>query len=82
VRACAPQALAVVGALGGGHVPRAAVDALLALLAPPGLLAYCFDVEFGDPLAIGRALARERYAHRRTAAGGERIWEAVVTAPG
>ena len=82
VRACAPQALTVVGALGGSHVPRAAVEALLALLEPPGLLAYCFDVELGDPIGIGRELARERYVHRRTAAGGERIWEAVVSAPG
>ena len=68
--------------LGGNHVPRAAVEALLALLEPPGLVAYCFDVEQGDPLELGRELARERYVHRRTAAGGERIWEAVVSAPG
>jgi predicted TPR repeat methyltransferase len=82
IRALRPQALALVGALGGSHVPRPAVEALLALLEPPGLLAYCFDVTLGDPLRIGRELARERYVHRRTAAGGERLWEAVVSAPG
>lgn len=78
IRAAAPQALAVIGALGAGHVPRAAVDAIAPLLAAPALVAYCFDVELGDPLRTGPELARERYVHRRTAAGGERIWEAVV----
>jgi hypothetical protein len=64
-------------------VPRAAVEALLALLEPPALLAYAFDVELGDPLgAAGDELGRERYVHRRTAAGGERVWEAVVVRPG
>ena len=76
---CAPQALAVVGALGGSHVPRAAVEALLALLEPPGLLAYCLRRRARRPARrSGAELARERYVHRRTAAGGERIWEAVV----
>ena len=83
IRGHAPQALALVGALGGSHVPRVAVEALRALLEPPALLAYAFDVELGDPLApAGEELARERYVHRRTAAGGERVWEAVVTRPG
>ncbi len=81
IRGHAPQALALVGALGGSHVPRAAVEALLALLEPPALLAYAFDVELGDPLALGVEVVRERYVHRRTAAGGERIWEAVVSRP-
>jgi predicted TPR repeat methyltransferase len=78
IRAQRPQALALVGALGGDHVPPPAVEAVLALLEPPALLAYAFDVGLGDPLRIGRELARERYVHRRTAPGGERIWEAVV----
>ena len=83
IRRHAPQALALVGALGGSHVPRAAVQALLALLEPPTLLAYAFDVELGDPLGLGGGVevARVRYVHRRTAAGGERIWEAVVSRP-
>jgi predicted TPR repeat methyltransferase len=81
IRGHAPQALALVGALGGSHVPRTAVEALLALLEPPALLAYAFDVALGDPLELGAELARERYVHRRTAAGGERVWEAVVTRP-
>ncbi len=85
LRGHAPQALALVGALGGSHVPRGAVEALRALLEPPALVAYAFDVALGDPLGgpvgIGAERARERYVHRRTAAGGERIWEAVVSGP-
>ena len=75
--------LACVGAVGSDdHLPAAAVEAALALLSGEPLVAYAFDVEHGDPighvLRAGAELARERYVHRRTATGGERIWEAVV----
>ena len=87
IRAAAPQALACVGSVGGGHLPPAAVVAGLELLEPPALLAYAFDVGRGpDPLrellAAVPELARERYVHRRTVTGGERVWEAVVTQAG
>ena len=87
IRAARPQALACVGSVGGGHLPPAAVVAGLELLEPPALLAYAFDVGRGpDPLREVLAgvpeLARERYVHRRTVTGGERVWEAVVTQAG
>jgi len=81
IGATRPTALACVGAIGSDHVPPDAVTAALALLPPRAPVAYAFDVALGaDPLrtAVGRVLARERYVHRRTAAGGERVWEAVV----
>ena len=56
------------------------------LLEPPALLAYAFDVGRGPTrcgtLAGVPELARERYVHRRTVTGGERVWEAVVSASG
>jgi hypothetical protein len=52
-------------------------------LEPDALLAYAFDVSLGaDPLgplvADATELQRDRALHRRTVAGGERIWEAAV----
>ncbi|MEZ0292419.1 MAG: hypothetical protein ACAH82_07740, partial [Solirubrobacteraceae bacterium] len=87
IRAARPQALACVGSVGGGHLPPSAVLAGLQLLEPPALLAYAFDVGRGpdplrDALAAVPELARERYVHRRTVTGGERVWEAVVTQAG
>jgi hypothetical protein len=86
VRAARPNAMACVGSVGGGHLPPEAVAAGLALLEPPRLLAYAFDVAFGaDPLAPlldgARELRRGRALHRRTVTGGERIWEAAVVLP-
>ena len=86
VRAARPNALACVGSVGGDHLPAAAVAAGLALLEPPRLLAYAFDVALGEdplgPLLAGaRELRRERALHRRTVTGGERIWEAAVVVP-
>lgn len=88
IRAARPQALACVGSVGGGHLPPAAVVAGLEMLEPPVLLAYAFDVGRGpDPLSDllaedARELARDRYVHRRTVTGGERVWEAVVAQAG
>jgi SAM-dependent methyltransferase len=87
IRAARPQALACVGSVGGDHLPPAAVVAGLRLLEPPALLAYAFDAGRGpdplrDALAGAPVLARERYVHRRTVTGGERVWEAVVAQAG
>lgn len=86
IRAAAPNALACVGSVGGGHLPPAAVAAALELLPPGALVAYAYDVsQPEDPLGAlleGAAeLARERALHRRTVTGGERHWEAVVVHP-
>lgn len=89
LRAHEPNAIALVGAVGGGHLPPAALREALTLLAPgPALLAYVVDPDHGSELAEMLAamaaeghleeLARERYRHRRTAAGGERHWDAVL----
>lgn len=89
LRAHEPNAIALVGAVGGDHLPPAALREALELLAPgPALLAYVIDPEHGSALeatlaglaAEGRLreLARETYRHRRTAAGGERHWDAVL----
>ncbi len=87
IRAARPQALACIGSVGGDHLPPAAVVAGLALLEAPALLAYAYDVAYGaDPLADvldpAGELARDRYVHRRTVTGGERVWVAVVTQAG
>lgn len=87
IRAAAPNALAMVGAVGGGHLPPAAVRAATHLLAPPGLVAYGYDPALGpDPLAAvmagARVLARERYVHRRSAAGGHRDAVGIVALAG
>ncbi len=83
IRDAAPNALACVGSVGGGHLPAEAVAAALELLAPDALVAYAYDVELGedplrDLLRDAEPLARERALHRRTVTGGERHWEAVV----
>jgi hypothetical protein len=86
VRALRPNALALVGALGNDHVAPAGVTAAALLLERPALVAYARpDYEPDEPLraALGeigqvREVARERYVHRRTASGGERLWEAVA----
>ena len=83
IRDAAPNALACVGSVGGGHLPAEAVAAALRLLPPDVLVAYAYDVELPeDPLrellANARPLARERGLHRRTVTGGERHWEVVV----
>jgi SAM-dependent methyltransferase len=84
IRAAAPDTLACVGSVGGGHLPPAAVAAALELIAPQALVAYGYDFTLGDdPLQAllapaGRELVRERGFHRRTVTGGERHWEAVV----
>ena len=87
IRAARPDAIACVGAVGTDHVPPAAVAAGLALLEPPAWIAYAYDVGLGaDPLAEmlrgAEEHARERYVHRRTVTGGERVWEAVVAQGG
>ena len=83
IRDARPNLLACVGSVGDGHLPVEAVAAALALLEPDALLAYAFDVSLGaDPLgplvADATELQRDRALHRRTVAGGERIWEAAV----
>lgn len=89
LRAHEPNAIAIVGAVGGGHLPPAALYAAVGLLAPgPALLAYVADPDHSSELAAMLAamgergqlqeLAREGYRHRRTAAGGERHWDAVL----
>jgi predicted TPR repeat methyltransferase len=86
IRALRPNALALVGALGNDHVAPAGLAAAAALLTDDALIAYAHpDYEDAGPLraALGELgdvteLARERYIHRRTASGGERIWEAAV----
>ena len=88
IRDAAPNTLACVGSVGGGHLPAEAVAAALELLPPDALVAYAFDVELrADPLqraarAAPGQLARERALHRRTVTGGERHWEAVVVGLG
>ena len=86
IRSARPNALACVGSVGGDHLPPAAVAAALALLEPPALVAYAYDVALPeDPLAElladARVLRRGRALHRRTVTGGERIWEAAVVRP-
>jgi hypothetical protein len=86
VRALRPNALTLVGALGSDHVGVAGLSAAARLLEPDALVAYAYP-EYEDDgglvaalAAVGRVteLGRERYRHRRTAAGGERIWQAAV----
>jgi len=86
IRAAAPNALACVGSVGGGHLPAEAVAAALELLPADALIAYVYGVELPeDPLrellAGARRLARERGLHRRTVTGGERLCEALVVQP-
>ena len=86
LRALRPTALTVVGAVGQDHVPPAAVTNAARLLTPDALVAYAYVATAGDEeqrrtlAAVGETteLGRERYRHRRTADGGERMWEAVV----
>ena len=83
IRDAAPNALACVGSVGGGHLPVAAVAAALELLAPDALVTYAYHPELGaDPLFAllrdAEPLVRERALHRRTVTGGERHCEAVV----
>ena len=63
-----------------------ALAAAAALLEPDALVAYAHP-EYEDDAHLRAALAalgdvaelaRERYVHRRTASGGERIWDAAV----
>jgi predicted TPR repeat methyltransferase len=86
VRALRPNALTLVGALGNDHVAPAGLAAAASLLTDDALIAYAYPDD-EDDAALQAALAdlgalteleRERYVHRRTAAGGERTWEAVV----
>jgi hypothetical protein len=86
VRALRPNALTLVGALGNDHVGLAGLSAAARLLEPDALVAYAYP-EYEDDAGLLAALAavggvteigRERYRHRRTAAGGERIWQAAA----
>jgi predicted TPR repeat methyltransferase len=86
IRDLRPNALTLVGALGNDHVGNAAVRAAAALLEPDALVAYAYPL-YEDEAPLRAALAqlgevaelhRERYVHRRTASGGERVWEASV----
>ena len=86
VRALRPNALTLVGALGNDHVAPAGLAAAASLLTDDALIAYAYP-DYEDDATLQAALAdlgalaeleRERYVHRRTAAGGERTWEAVV----
>jgi predicted RNA methylase len=86
VRELRPNALTLVGALGSDHVDVAGLSAAARLLEPDALIAYAYP-EYEDDAGLLAALAavggvteigRERYRHRRTAAGGERIWEAAA----
>ena len=83
IRDAAPNTLACVGSVGGGHLPADAVAAGLELLAPDALVAYGFHPDLGPDPLIGllrhaEPLARERAFHRRCVTGGERQCEAVV----
>lgn len=92
IRAREPNALAVAGAIGTGHLPPAALSAAMDLLVPDALVAYAVEAGSSDPDVDGvrtleadlRAAGRlhdehrERYRHRLTTTGGERWWEAVV----
>lgn len=83
IRDAAPNALACVGSVGGGHLPVAAVAAALELLAPDALVTYAYHPELGPDPLLGllrdaEQLARERALHRRTVTGGVRHCEAVV----
>jgi SAM-dependent methyltransferase len=86
IRALRPNGLTLVGALGNDHVSAAGVAAAARLLEPDALVAYAYpDYEDDEGLraalaAVGGVteLGRERYRHRRTAAGGERVWQAAV----
>ena len=83
IRDAAPNTLACVGSVGGGHMPAEAVAAALELLAPDALVAYGYHPELGpDPLREllrdAALLARERALHRRTVTGGTRDCVAVV----
>jgi predicted TPR repeat methyltransferase len=86
IRALRPNALTLVGALGNDHVAPEGLAAAAALLTDDALIAYAYP-DYEDDAALQQALAdlgviaetaRERYVHRRTAAGGVRTWEAVV----
>ena len=86
VRALRPSALTLVGALGNDHVGLAGLSAAAGLLGEDALVAYAYP-EYEDDAAILAALRalgevaeleRDRYVHRRTAAGGERVWEAAA----
>jgi hypothetical protein len=86
VRALCPNALTLVGALGSDHVGVEDLSAAARLLEDDALVAYAYpeyesDAELRVALAaLGEVteLGRERYRHRRTAAGGERVWQAAV----
>jgi predicted TPR repeat methyltransferase len=86
VRALQPNALTLVGALGNDHVTPEGLSAAASLLTDDALIAYAYpDYEDDAPLQSALAdlgviaeVARERYVHRRTAAGGVRTWEAAV----
>jgi hypothetical protein len=92
VHALAPNALAIVGAMGSGHLPAGALAAALDLLTEDALFAYSVDPELDDPSAHAvqeliadleragglRELDRRRYRHRLAADGRERWWDAVV----
>jgi predicted TPR repeat methyltransferase len=86
VRALRPNALTLVGALGNDHVGAEELSAAAQLLESDALVAYAYP-DYEDDTALMTALAargdlteldRERYRHRRTTAGGERVWQAVV----
>jgi predicted TPR repeat methyltransferase len=86
VRALRPDALTLVGALGSDHVSAPGMSAAARLLEPDALVAYAYPSD-EDDAALLAALAvvgkvtevrRERYRHRRSVSGGERIWDAVV----
>lgn len=86
VRALRPNALSLVGALGNDHVGIGALTAAALLLEDDALVAYAYpDYDDDAPMTAAlemhaevSELARERYVHRRTASGGERVWQAAV----
>ena len=86
IRALHPNALTLVGALGNDHVGADALAAAAKMLEDDALIAYAHpDLDDDAPLRAALAglghvaeLTRERYVHRRTASGGERIWDAAV----
>ena len=82
IRDAAPNTLACVGSVGGGHLPAEAVAAALELLPPDALVAYAYrrraargsapGAARGRPAARPRARPAPPHGHRRRAPLGGR----------